>query len=221
MCGGVQTGVGAVPPPLSRNAATPPQRAVVSRRPPGGALRPIHKLRGLTDLSFPPPVSHRNVRSQLLPAMPTTVPRAKKHQSRWGEITKDAALQNLPYKVETNHRGQIVLSPHRNRHSAVQEDVQDVLRKHAPNGRQPPGFAIATSEGVKVPDVIWSSPERWNQMQETGDPTTLYQMRRFTIHVLVIPKEPATEVAETIAVEPPFFTPLPLSSERLFVAPLL
>jgi len=28
-------------------------------------------------------------------------------------------------------------------------------------------------------------------------------------------------LAETIAVEPPFFTPLPLSSERLFVAPLL
>jgi hypothetical protein len=28
-------------------------------------------------------------------------------------------------------------------------------------------------------------------------------------------------LAGTIAVEPPFFTPLPLSSERLFVAPLL
>jgi Uma2 family endonuclease len=105
--------------------------------------------------------------------MPTTVPRAKKHQTRWGEITKDPSLRDLPYKVETNHRGQIVLSPHRNRHSAVQEDVQDLLREHAPDGRQPPEFAIATPEGVKVPDVIWSSPERWDQMQETGDPTTL------------------------------------------------
>lgn len=105
--------------------------------------------------------------------MPTTVSRAKKHQSRWDEIAKDPSLRNLPYKVETNRRGQIVLSPHRNRHSALQEDIQDLLREHAPDGRQPPEFAIATSEGVKVPDVIWSSPERWSQMLETGDPTTL------------------------------------------------
>lgn len=105
--------------------------------------------------------------------MATTVPRAKEHQRRWDEIAEDPSLRNLPYKVETNRRGQIVLSPHRNRHSALQEDIQDLLRKHAPGGRQPPEFAIATPEGVKVPDVIWSSPERWNQMLETGDPTTL------------------------------------------------
>jgi len=37
----------------------------------------------------------------------------------------------------------------------------------------PPEFAIATPEGVKVPDVAWMSKGRWEQMQETGDPTTL------------------------------------------------
>lgn len=105
--------------------------------------------------------------------MPTTASRAEEHQARWEEITSDPSLRNLPYKVETNQRGQIVLSPHRNRHSAFQEDIQNLLREHAPDGRQPPEFAIATSEGVKVPDVIWSSSERWAQMQGTGDPTTL------------------------------------------------
>lgn len=103
----------------------------------------------------------------------TTTTRAEEHQKRWDEIVRDPSLQDLPYKVETNSRGQIVLSPRRNRHSAFQEDIQDLLRKYAPSGRRPPEFAIATPEGMKVPDVIWSSPERWEEMQKTGDPTTL------------------------------------------------
>lgn len=105
--------------------------------------------------------------------MPTTAAREQGHQSRWEEIVNDPSLRNLPYKVETNHRGQIVLSPHRNRHSALQEEIQNLLRTHAPEGRQPPEFAIATDRGVKVPDVIWSSPDRWDEMAETGDPTAL------------------------------------------------
>jgi len=36
-----------------------------------------------------------------------------------------------------------------------------------------PAFALATSQGVKVPDVVWMSDERWEAMQQTGDPSTL------------------------------------------------
>jgi Uma2 family endonuclease len=105
--------------------------------------------------------------------MPTTTTRAQEHQERWGEIVRDPSLQDLPYKVETNRRGQIVLSPQKNRHSVQQKAVQNLLDEHAPEGMSPPEFAIATPEGVKVPDVAWMSNERWEQMQETGDPTTL------------------------------------------------
>lgn len=105
--------------------------------------------------------------------MPTTTTRAQEHQARWDEIVRDPALQNLPYKVETNNRGQIVLTPRKNRHSIRQEAVQDLLRDHVPDGSTPPGFAIATPEGVKVPDVAWMSEKRWEQMQQTGDPSTL------------------------------------------------
>jgi Uma2 family endonuclease len=105
--------------------------------------------------------------------MPTTATRAKEHQARWDEITSDPSLRNLPYKVETNSRGQIVLSPHKNRHSFLQEQVQDFLDEYAPKGRHPPEFAIATPEGVKSPDVVWMSPQRRQEMEKTGDPTTL------------------------------------------------
>jgi Uma2 family endonuclease len=96
-----------------------------------------------------------------------------RHQERWAEIVADPALRDLPYKVETNARGQIILSPHSNRHSELQEDVQTLLRLHAPDGRQPVEYALATPEGVKSPDVVWMSPDRRERMRATGDPSTL------------------------------------------------
>jgi len=81
--------------------------------------------------------------------MQTTIQRAEEHQERWDEIIRDPSLRDLPYKVETNRRGQIVLSPHKAEHSDLQEDIQNLLRQHAPEGRQPPEYPIVTSEGVK------------------------------------------------------------------------
>lgn len=102
--------------------------------------------------------------------MPTTTTRV---QERWTHIIRDPALQDLPYKMETNEQGQIILSPHSNRHSLLQDAIQQLLRRHAPDGSTPPEFAVATPTGVKCPDVAWISPERRKKMEETGDPTTL------------------------------------------------
>jgi Uma2 family endonuclease len=102
--------------------------------------------------------------------MPTTTTR---EQERWAHIIRDPALQDVPYKVETNEQGQIILSPHSNRHSFLQDKIQQLLRQHAPEGSTPPEFAIATPHGVKSPDVAWISPERRQKMETTGDPTTL------------------------------------------------
>jgi Uma2 family endonuclease len=65
------------------------------------------------------------------------------------------------------------LSPHSNRHSKLQEAVQNLLRDHAPPGRQPAEYALATSQGIKSPDVVWMSPDREAEMDATGDPATL------------------------------------------------
>jgi hypothetical protein len=46
--------------------------------------------------------------------MPTTTTQAP---ARWHEVVDDPALQDLPYKVETSRRSQLVLSPHSNRHA--------------------------------------------------------------------------------------------------------
>lgn len=66
-----------------------------------------------------------------------------------------------------------MLSPHKNWHSDTQEKIQDLLDEHAPEGSTPPEFAIATSAGVKAADVIWARPQRKQEMEASGDPTTL------------------------------------------------
>ncbi|MBB4070408.1 Uma2 family endonuclease [Salinibacter ruber] len=105
--------------------------------------------------------------------MPTTTTRAEKHQERWQEIVADPSLQELPYKVETNQRGQIVLSPHRPDHSYAQGDIIELLYEHGEEGRPFPEFPLTTEAGVRVPDVVWVTPERREEMDKAGDPPTL------------------------------------------------
>jgi len=105
--------------------------------------------------------------------MPTLATQAQEHQARWDEIIADPALKDLPYKVETNARGQIVLSPHKNRHSDLQTALFQLLQQHAPDGHISVEYALATPRGVKAPDVVWMSAERRDEMRATGDPSTL------------------------------------------------
>jgi hypothetical protein len=77
--------------------------------------------------------------------MPT---KTTKEQERWGELAADPALQDLPYRVETNARGQLILSPRSNRHSRLQKALLNRLDRHAPEGESSPAYALATSQGV-------------------------------------------------------------------------
>lgn len=104
--------------------------------------------------------------------MPSVATRVKEHQKRWEEITSDSTLDGLPYKVETNAQGQLILSPHKNRHSDLQAVLFRLLQQHAPDGHISVEYALATPRGVKAPDVVWMSPERRAEMRKTGDPST-------------------------------------------------
>jgi Uma2 family endonuclease len=105
--------------------------------------------------------------------MPTTLPKAQFHQEHWDEVVRDPALRDLPYRVETNHRGQLILSPHTAHHSRQQKAIQKLLDRLLPDGEAFSEYPIATAEGVKQADVIWASAERQAEMEETGDPPTL------------------------------------------------
>lgn len=78
---------------------------------------------------------------------------------RWAEVMSDPTLRNLPYKIELNERGKIEMSPASNMHALLQGHVGGELKQQLRNGRVLTECSIATSIGIRVPDVAWASKE--------------------------------------------------------------
>lgn len=83
----------------------------------------------------------------------------------WEEVCADENLAGLPYKIELNRWGQIVMSPADYQHSSFQGEILRLLNQFLPEGRAIPVCAVDTSEKTKVPDVVWISPERQRRVQ--------------------------------------------------------
>jgi len=75
----------------------------------------------------------------------------------WQEVCTHPALRDLPFKLETDRWGHIVMSPASNRHSWWQSEIQNLMRTLAQGGYPVIECSIATREGVKVADVAWAS----------------------------------------------------------------
>ena len=75
----------------------------------------------------------------------------------WQDIVENPSLAGLPFKIETNEFGQVVMSPTKYLHGIFQARLSRLLESHLPNGIVSNETAIETRKGVKVPDVAWSS----------------------------------------------------------------
>jgi Uma2 family endonuclease len=75
----------------------------------------------------------------------------------WQEVIEDKSLHDLPYKIELNQWGQIVMSPASNRHSRNQTRIAILLEKLMNNGEAMNECSIDTPLGTKVADVAWLS----------------------------------------------------------------
>lgn len=86
-------------------------------------------------------------------------------EALWSALCADPQLADLPYKVETNERGQLLMSPASTPHSVLQAEVTFRLRLAVEasglGGKVLTEGAVLTSQGVKVPDVAWISEEAW------------------------------------------------------------
>jgi len=87
----------------------------------------------------------------------------------WHRVLEDPQLRELPYKIETNEHGQIVLSPHKPQHGLQQGHLVRLLNQSTDSGATAVEFAVETAKGVKVPDVIWISEDRLAQMPEEAE----------------------------------------------------
>ena len=75
----------------------------------------------------------------------------------WQEVCDDKSLQDLPYKIELDQWGRIVMSPIDNLHGRHEARIGILLSKHLNDGE---GFfecVIDTRLGTKVADVAWAS----------------------------------------------------------------
>src|SRR4051812_6955403 len=75
----------------------------------------------------------------------------------WRRLLADRTLDDLPYRIETNRFGKILMTPAKNWHALLQYDILDLLRSMIPDGKLLTECSIGTSDGVKVPDVAWLS----------------------------------------------------------------
>jgi Uma2 family endonuclease len=75
----------------------------------------------------------------------------------WAEIVDNPYLQDLPFKIEQDRYGNILMSPVSNWHSELQAEIAYLLRKLLDGGKALTECSVATTEGVKSPDVAWAS----------------------------------------------------------------
>jgi Uma2 family endonuclease len=78
---------------------------------------------------------------------------------RWAELCNDPLLRDLPGKIELNAYGVIEMSPANNRHGIKQVAIAQAFGLQLPTGTAMVECSIATTEGVRVPDVAWASTE--------------------------------------------------------------
>lgn len=108
---------------------------------------------------------------------------------RWEEALENPYLKNLPYKIELNKFGQLLMSPASNRHGRTQFDVGTEIKARKQSGVIIIECSILTSEGVKVADVAWASDEF---IAEFGEQTPYPKAPEICVEV----KSPANSKSE-------------------------
>ena len=118
----------------------------------------------------------------------------KGNKMDWNQIIEDQTLQNLPYKIELNERGNIVMSPASNKHGALQAAIVVALSRIIDTGKIVAECSVKTRLGVKVADVAWCSESFF---REHGHETPYRQSPELCVEV-VSPSNSKAEIDEKI-----------------------
>lgn len=86
----------------------------------------------------------------------------------WEEICDHSTLQDLPYKMEMDRHGKIILTPAKNIHGWLQANIASQLQIVLPTGEVITECAIETLEGIKVADVAWLTADHFAIAKEAA-----------------------------------------------------
>ena len=84
---------------------------------------------------------------------------------QWQEVCEHPDLQNLPFKIELNETGKILMSPVKVYHSVFQGEIAALLKSYRKDGKVLTECAIQTHKGTKVADVAWASKEIFKKIR--------------------------------------------------------
>lgn len=99
----------------------------------------------------------------------------------WAEAINHPSLKDLPFKIELNKWGQILMSPASNRHGILQSEAVRLLHAQLPEGVVIVECSVQTSDGVKVADVAWASE---TFLRRNGEATPYLEAPEICIEIL-------------------------------------
>jgi hypothetical protein len=115
---------------------------------------------------------------------------------RWQQLASDPLVAAIPFKVELNEKGAIEVSPPTTRHAFLQSFVSHELKLQRPDGTTFTECPVETDIGVRVPDVVWASPEF---MQRHGTESEFRAGPDLCVEVLSADEHAAPRSVEKVA----------------------
>ena len=91
--------------------------------------------------------------------------------SSWKSLCENPKFNDLPYKIETDKYGKIIMSPMRLVHGKYQVRIARIVAEKMIGGETISECAIRTTEGTRVADVAWFSADRWDIVKDEYDAT--------------------------------------------------
>jgi Uma2 family endonuclease len=75
----------------------------------------------------------------------------------WAELCDNPKFQDLPFKIELNRAGQIIMSPTKNTHGYYAAKIAQLVKQLMGSGETFVELAIETEDSTKVADAAWAS----------------------------------------------------------------
>lgn len=87
----------------------------------------------------------------------------------WEELCERTDLHNLPFKIELDAQGKVIMSPTKVYHSVLQGEIAALLRLNRQDGKILTECAIHTRKGTKVADVAWVSSDTYQTIKHEAE----------------------------------------------------
>lgn len=88
-----------------------------------------------------------------------------RNRQRWAEVLSDRTLAELPFKIETNAHGQILMTPPASGSHSYRQSTLVLMLRERLGGQPLSECPISTIDGVRAADVGWYSDARFAEVK--------------------------------------------------------